>query len=80
MGWCEHQVFNDSLQLFGSSLETLASNLHSSWKEPIRQLGASFQVQWAAHPDVEMLVGKGVASSATHRRKGNSRPCQPEMP
>ena len=60
LGWGEHLVFKDSLQFLASSLETLASNLLRSGKDLFKQLGTSFQVNGAAHPHFDMLLGKGV--------------------
>ena len=52
--------FQDSLHFLASSLETLALNLLRSGKDLFRNLRASFQVNGAAHPDFDMLLGKGV--------------------
>ena len=57
LGWGEDLVFKDSLQFHASSVQTLTSNLLRSGKELFKQLGASFQVNGAAHPQLDMLLG-----------------------
>ena len=60
LGWGDHLVFKDNMEFLASSLENLASNLLRSGKELFKQLGASFQGNGAAHPQFDMLLGKGV--------------------
>ena len=40
----------------------MASNLLRSWKDLFQQLGASFQVNAAAYPHFDVLLGKGLFS------------------
>ena len=60
LGWGDHLFFKDSLQFLASSLERLVANRLRSGKDLFKQLASSFQAHGAAHPQIDMLLGKGV--------------------
>ena len=60
LSWGDHLVFKDSLQFLPSSIATLSSNLLRSGREKFAQVLQAFQVGGTPHPQVDLLLRKGV--------------------
>ena len=60
LAWGEHLVFKDSYQFLASSLEALAANLLRAGRNKFKQMEKSFRQGGATHPQLELLLRKGV--------------------